>query len=203
MSLEQEIKLKLDNSSYQMLLQHLSRACGGANQLIQENRFYDTADRRLRKQLMSIRIRRQNQALFLTCKQQQARQNLVHNQEEIEYRINYSFWDFTAPQETAINHFIPLPKLAHHATAGADLKFIGSFHNERWMLKDGPHHLCLDKTTFTNGVVDYELEIESTEIQAAEQKWLPLLASWDYQQVPQEKSKLNRCMEHAEGKQSD
>lgn len=195
--LEREIKLELDAHSYESLQQHLSRSGQSPRQLQQENHFFDSQDRRLRTQLMSVRLRRQNQCLWLTCKQQQNRQALVHQQNEHEYPVNHSVWQALITGLLPLNQFLPLPEHIRRTLNGAELVHIGQFTNQRFHVDDGEHHLCLDRTIFNQDIIEYELEIESPHVEAAGDKWLPILASWGYQAKAQNKTKLERCMLYA------
>ena len=195
--IEREIKLELDAQSHAMLHQHLSRVGEAPRQLQQENHFFDCEDRCLRKRCMSVRLRRQNQTLWLTCKQQKARQALVHQQDEFEYPVNHSVWHSLINNIVALNDVLPLPAATKEAINGSKLVHIGQFENERFHIDDGVHHLCLDRTTFNRQHVEYELEIESPEIESAGEKWLPLLNNWGYETKAQTRTKLERCMHYA------
>ena len=195
--LEREIKLELDAQSYASLHQHLSRNGASPRLLRQENHFFDSPDRRLRKQLMSVRLRRQNQCLWLTCKHQQHRQAMVHQQEEFEYPVNHSVWQTLISGDLPLNQVLPLPDSIRAVLKDAALEHIGQFTNQRFHVDDEEHHLCLDRTTFNQDHVEYELEIESPHVEAAGDKWLPLLAAWGYTAKAQTRTKLERCMLYA------
>jgi uncharacterized protein YjbK len=83
-----------------------------------------------------------------------------------------------------------------------DLHAFAHFSNQRWSLYDGEHELCLDHSIFNGHEHEYELEIESQAINAAAEKWLPLLQQWGYKQQTQSRSKLERCVVHAASEQA-
>lgn len=192
--IEQEIKLSLSAKVYQELLIHLSASCGAATLLQQENCFFDSSDGALQQQRAALRLRRQNQTLILTFKQRRQGSGLIHRQLEEEQNCNLACWPLLAAGQLAINQVLPLPAACRALIGQRDLYYFVSFSNSRWQFRDEPHLLCLDHSRFNQHHDEYELEIESPAIEAAADKWLPLLRRWGCQELPQSRSKLERCI---------
>ncbi|MBA3938574.1 MAG: CYTH domain-containing protein, partial [Planctomycetes bacterium] len=66
--LEVELKWALTPDGHARLANALPALLGAARLLVQENRFFDSADLRLRRARMNLRLRRENDQLQLTCK---------------------------------------------------------------------------------------------------------------------------------------
>ncbi len=196
-TVEQEIKLIAEEADYQQLRMQISRSCNHASYYEQENHFFDSSEGLLSQVLMSIRLRKQNHSLLLTCKHRLPQRDLIHSQDEYEYPVNHALWHAACVVGVPLNRIMHLPQLALQRLAGADLQPSACFTNKRWEFRDGPHHLCLDHSTFNNTIDEYELEIESPEIDQAAEKWLPLLEQWGLKLHGQSRSKLERCLAYA------
>ncbi|MCX8039057.1 MAG: CYTH domain-containing protein [Planctomycetota bacterium] len=187
MHTETELKWALDAAGHAALAQRLAELLGPPLQLAQENRFYDTADRRLRAAGLSVRVRRENGRLLLTCKGrgQMARDGTgTHRREE---------WERELPAGSAEPLAELLPERWRAALGDGRLQLLGGFSNRRQQWRDGPHLLCLDDTDF--GVRhDYELEIETAQPAAAHARWATLLAAWGIAWEPQPHTKLWRWL---------
>ncbi len=194
---EEEIKLKLDAETHERLLIHINHACGGAIALHQENYFFDSTDEILRQHLMSVRVRRQNNKIFLTVKQKRESQDLVHRQDEHEVQLNSACWPSIVTDSAHLNEILPIPQHCLDILGNKTLIPFMHFTNQRWHIQDGKHEICLDHSLFNDTIHEYELEIESSDVQAAAKKWLPLLKQWGYTEIAQSQSKLERCYNYA------
>ncbi|MEK7413146.1 MAG: CYTH domain-containing protein [Planctomycetota bacterium] len=188
---EIEFKWALDADAHARLAERLRTLLGEPHVLHQDNRFFDSADGRLRAAGRSVRVRRENSRVVLTCKAK-AVQSIpgLHQHEEWEQDLPPTIWE-------SVDHpdqfTVPLPPAWFAALAGASLTSLGGFANLRLEYHDQVHLLCLDHTDF--GVrQDYELEIETAEHEAAAIRWKKLLATWGIAWKPQLRTKLQRYL---------
>lgn len=186
--IEIELKWALDPAAYNALAGRLAGLLGDATRLEQRNRFYDSADGRLRAARRSVRLRRENARVILTCKAKGSVDAAgTHRHDEWEHELPASAWD--QPIDPTA-----LPEAWREALAGAPLAVLGGFANLRLEWHDGPHLLCLDRTDL-DGRIDHELEIETAQPEAAHLRWAALLAGWGIAWTPQPLTKLQRWFE--------
>lgn len=185
---EIELKWALSAEAHAGLAQRLDGLLGKPQVLAQDNRFFDSADGRLRAARRSVRLRRENQRIILTCKAKGSVDALgTHRHDEWERELPAAAWELLPSG---------LPEAWQASLAGAPLVALGGFTNQRLEWHDGPHLLCLDRSDF-GPRLDHELEIETPEPQAAHRRWSALLASWDLAWTPQPLTKLQRWFELA------
>lgn len=184
--IETELKWMLAPAAHAALAERLRALLGEPHVLAQENRFFDSADGRLRAARRSVRLRRENGRIVLTCKAKGSVDAIgTHRHDEWERELPAAAWD--APPAD-------LPEAWRAALAGAPLIAMGGFANLRQEWHDGPHLLCLDASDF--GVrTDHELEIETSEPAAAHARWSGLLAGWGIPWTAQPLTKLQRWLE--------
>lgn len=184
--IETELKWRLEPAGHAGLQTRIAAMLGAPQVLDQANRFYDSTDGRLRAAKRSVRLRRENVRIILTCKARGTVDALgTHRHDEWERELPAAAWD-DLPSG--------LPEAWSTALAGAALTLIGGFANLRLEWHDGPHLLCLDRSDF--GVrIDHELEIETPQPQAAYDRWSVLLGGWGIAWQPQPVTKLQRYLE--------
>ena len=184
--IEIELKWRLDADGHAELERRITALLGAPHVLEQTNRFFDSSDGRLRAARRSVRLRRENERVILTCKARGSVDSLgTHRHDEWERELPAAAWD-TVP--------VDLPQDWAAALAGAPLQGFAGFTNRRLEWHDGQHLLCLDRSDF--GVrFDHELEIETPQPQAAHERWSALLAGWGIAWAPQPATKLQRCIE--------
>lgn len=184
--IEIELKWALTADAHAALAGRLAAMLGAPAVLLQENRFFDSADGRLRAARRSVRVRRENDRVILTCKARGSVDAVgTHRHDEWERELPASAWGGT-PDD--------LPAAWRDALAGAPLVAMGGFANRRLEWHDGQHLLCLDASDF-GARTDHELEIETPAPQAAYERWASLLADWAIPWSPQPVTKLQRWME--------
>lgn len=183
---ETELKWALSAAAHAALAERLRGLLGEPHELAQENRFFDSADGRLRAARRSVRLRRENGRVVLTCK---ARGTVdadgTHRHDEWERELPAAAWD--APPAD-------LPADWRAALGGTPLVALGGFANRRQEWRDGPHLLCLDESDL-GARTDRELEIETPQPQAALARWSAQLAAWGIAWTPQPLTKLQRWWE--------
>jgi len=189
----QEIELKwaLDEPAWRRLGGELRALLGDPRVLSQRNRFYDSADLRLRRLGLNLRLRDENGRVLLTCKRRVARDGGLHHHEEWES------WLDPAPLGVPDPAALPLPPQVVDALAGAALVATGGFANQRDEFHHGDELLCLDRTDF--GVrIDYELEIETNAPAATAATWSARLDAWRIPFTPQPLTKFARLLQLAQ-----
>lgn len=185
---EIELKWALSAAEHAALAGHLAALLGPPLRLAQENRFCDSADGRLRAARMSVRLRRENGRVVLTCKRKGAVDALgTHRHDEWERELPPVAWDADPAS-------LPLHADWLAALAGTALVGLGGFANLRLEWRDGAHLLCLDTSDF-GPRTDHELEIETPQPEAAAARWSALLAQWGIGVRPQPLTKLQRWYE--------
>lgn len=190
--IEIELKWALDAGGHAILTRRLPELLGPGEVLEQDNRFCDSADRRLMAAGLSLRLRRENGRLVLTCKSKAGAPDAdgLHRHGEIESLLDPAWW---ARVDRPAELPLPLPPAWAAALAGAPLTALGGFANRRIDFRDGPHLLCLDRTEF-GARIDHELEIETPDPAAALPRWRGLLATWGVAWSPQPLTKLARFL---------
>ena len=91
-----------------LIERRLMQQWGPGQLLNQDNRFYDTADSRLRYARMSLRLRRENEQVVLTVKQRKAVSTLHHQHEE-ECQVNTTIWAVMHDAPTIDPRPLPIP----------------------------------------------------------------------------------------------
>ena len=190
--LEIELKWALDAVGHAVLSERLAAAHGPAHRLIQNNRFYDSADLRLRRRFMNLRLRHENGRLVMTCKRKQGGSGNagLHTHDEWEEEVDAALAD--APV-AALAAALPLPEPIREALDGAALVCAGGFANARLEWRVGPDLLCLDATDF-GARTDYELEIETADAAPAAMRWQAALAAWGVTWRPEPRTKFARFL---------
>lgn len=195
--LEIELKWGLDAAGHATLAGALERLLGPPRRLSQDNRFFDTADRRLRRALLNLRLRRENDALLMTCK---GRGGIgaagEHRHIEWEEWLDPTRWnDITrGPLDPA---GLPLPEPVRQALGDGMLQPLGGFANLRLEFRHPGNPaalLCLDRTDFPGQRIDYELEIETAAPQRHAAEWRAHLEAWGVAITPQMMTKFARFL---------
>ncbi len=196
--LEIELKWALSAPAHAALYQALASFIGPGERLQQENRFFDSIDKRLRSHLLNLRIRRENDRVLLTCK---AKRPLgpagAHQHQEWEEWLDPEMWEAVESGQIEVTQ-LPLPALYLEKLAGEPLVYCGGFSNERFAFsytKEPLALLCLDKTQFNNNRIDYELEIECDRPQLCSDFWRQQLATWSIAYASQPLTKFARLLQ--------
>ncbi len=207
---ELELKWALTAGEHARLRERLTAAHGAARPLAQVNRFFDTADRRLRAARMNLRIRNENGHLILTCKRHLEATNAAqltdglssHQEWETDLSAAAHFPDMahlatSAHPSATWTAALPLPEPIRATLDGHPLQALGGFanHRDEWHLTRGgiEELLCLDRTEFATRI-DYELEIETPDPTASAAHWRTIFATWDIPVVPQILTKFARYL---------
>lgn len=188
--IEQELKWALEPDGHAVLAARLAAALGPPHQLEQRNRFLDSADRRLLRARLNLRLRAEDGGTLLTVKGRlgEPGPDGLHRQREWERRLDAGA--FAAdPAEVA---GWELPAELGVALSGAPLVDLGGFANARLEWRSGGDLLCLDATALPHRT-DHELEIETADPTAAA-RWGRRLAEWGVWYEPQPLTKFARFL---------
>lgn len=189
---EIELKWALPLEGHARLAELLPEAIGPARLLRQENRFFDTADRRLRAARMNLRLRHENGRWLMTCKHKAGNgPSGLH-----DGLARHTEWEEWLDGEPVLTR-LPLPDQALAALAGGELLPLGGFANERLefaIVRDGLDELlALDRTDY--GVrIDHELEIETADPPRTASFWSGQLDLWGVPWSLQTETKFARFL---------
>jgi uncharacterized protein YjbK len=195
--LEIELKWALDAEAHAALAERLTQALGAARLLEQDNRFFDTSDRRLRRAALNLRLRRENDRVLMTCK---GRGGIgadgEHRHSEWEEWLDATQWEVISRGQVDAGD-LPLPPPIRDALGDGALESLGGFANRR--LEFHQHEsptvlLCLDRTAFPGGRIDHELEIETSNAAENATRWRRQLDSWGIRFAPQPLTKFARYL---------
>lgn len=202
--LERECKWAIDEAGYHVLLQHCMKHYGHPLDLRQENLFFDSPDRRLRRMAMSLRIRQENHRLLLTVKQRGKRDGPLHQQHEEQCWLNVCLWPLLQDPHLPLAEILPLPKSLRLQLGSAPLHCLGGFRNRRQQWSIGDDLLCLDQSDFdaAGGHTEYEIEVELGASDSSCKAWQSLLTETGASLRTQHKTKLQRYIEGQAGQEA-
>jgi uncharacterized protein YjbK len=193
--LEIELKWELDAHGHAALGRALTQALGEPRVLEQDNRFFDSADLRLRRAALNLRLRRENDRLLMTCK---GRGGIgadgEHRHTEWEEWLDPATWAAVTSGRVHTGD-LPLPDPVRSALGDAVLVPLGGFANHRLEFHyrtDPAALLCLDRTNFLGLRTDYELEIETAAANEHASLWRRQLNDWGIGFRPQPLTKFAR-----------
>ena len=153
--LEIEFKNMLTLSEYKRLLK-AEFSDGKQQKIVQTNYYFDTKDHQLKNQHSALRIRRTHSFNELTLKVPSQGHLLETN---LSLRDNVCSEILKAKQLklSTIYADIEIDSISNDSV----FYLFNQFETVRFEQTRGDHLLVLDQTTFQNGIVDYELEVES------------------------------------------
>ena len=154
-NLEIEFKNLLTKSEYDTLLQTVF-SDGNQKKIVQQNYYFDTIDHQLKNQHSALRIRKTDSFNELTLKVPSQGHLLETN---LSLRDNVCSEILKAKQLklSTIYADIEIDSISNDSV----FYLFNQFETVRFEQTRGDHLLVLDQTTFQNGIVDYELEVES------------------------------------------
>lgn len=161
-NIEIEAKVLLSKEQYEKLLKylHLERY----KKIEQINHYVDTEDRLLKKNDIALRIR-ENKDFVLTLKTPLS-EGLLEKNQNITWREYSELDDQGVFPQGDIKNFLEICGFNTR-----DLKVLASLKTSRIELELDEGVLCLDENVYgpQNSVVDYELEVEATSMEKAEE----------------------------------
>lgn len=161
--LEIEFKNELTESEYSMIFEKEFKDSNPEKQMtFQKNYYFDTIEQLLKKQSSALRVRVTNFGNELTFKVPnrdfllETNYNLRHN--EVEQIIQSNQMKLSSYLSSADS----IPEL-EGLTKETMFYLFNQFETKRYEKEIDGHLIVLDQTTFQNGVIDYELEIETQD----------------------------------------
>ncbi len=156
LSLEIEKKALLDKDTYNLIIDSID-----SKPFIQKNYYFDDNNKRLYKASMALRVREKNGKFKLTLKD---KSDPTIGIVEVSSIITKNDFNKFVEGRYLIDDTI-LEYLSKKDIVLETLTNLVSFTTKRIKVNLDDHILFLDETTFENGVVDYELEVESSSIE--------------------------------------
>lgn len=129
--------------------------------IIQSNFYFDTIDRLLKRQKSALRIRKTPSFNELTLKVP-SQGFLLETNISLSNNMCSSLLEMAQFKLSDISSDIHIETLDPEAT----YYLFNQFKTTRFERRIDGHLVVLDETTFQNGVVDYELEVESPEAES-------------------------------------
>ncbi len=204
--INREIEIKLDLGSFTNYL----KLIGFLGQIDQEehqiNGFFDTEDRRLSKEGWALRVRAEDKRGLVTLKGETSGDERVSIRDEIESEISRgeavevldlrrNILDIAAaPVEFIKEHWgeLEMAKLVH---------FENTRQEKEFKIGDYMYMLQIDTTEFSDGSVEYELEVETADeekVEVVNDSLRKLFVSLEIPFIPQSQTKFARAQ--AKGK---
>ncbi len=206
---KKEIEIKLDLSSFTGYLKLLGYIGETAGEIRQQNAFFDTEDGRLEAGGWALRVRAETSRGLVTIKSRATQNGAAHVRDEIEDEISRGQALECLALRLDVMSLDVAPILFLKDKFGAELQVAGlvKFDNYRQCksMRVGDMTLALeiDRTEFTDGSVDYELEVELSEtsqVEAVTDSLAKLFDSLDIPFVRQPLSKFARALRRQSGR---
>jgi uncharacterized protein YjbK len=203
--IHREIEIKLDLGSFTNYL----KLVGFLGHLEDEDRhlngFFDTEDRQLIRDGWGLRVRAENNRGLITLKGRHSQPGAARIQEEIEAEISRGeAIDILNLTKDVMSLFIPPIDFIKKKWGDIQVAKLVHFESVRqkksFRIGDFDYVMEVDKTEFSDGSVDYELELELPEeshIEIVEDKLRKLFSSLDIPFTLQTESKYERALKKA------
>jgi uncharacterized protein YjbK len=200
-----EIEIKLDLGSFTNYLKILGFLGQIEHEELQQNGFFDSEDRKLAKAGWALRVRAEKKRGLVTIKSIPVKPGLAVIRQEIEAEI---------PRRDALDildgdtdvmslHVMPIEYIRDKITkvkVGTLVKFDNLRQTKLFKIDDFSYMLEVDKTEFSDGSSDYELELElsdTSRIEAVEAALRRLFSQLNIPFVKQDESKFGRALKKA------
>lgn len=160
-NIEIEAKVLLLKDEYNAIIEKLNLQ--KYRKIKQTNHYIDTPDRYLKKNGIALRIREKDEEFELTLKTPLS-EGLLEKNENISWRDFENLSERQFFPDGNIRKFLLIL-----GVKVSDLKVLTSLCTERIHVEFEGFGLALDKNIYSN-IVDYELEVESSSIERAQQE---------------------------------
>lgn len=200
---EIEIKLQLNSfTDYLKLLGFLGQAEEEEHHV---NAFFDSEDRKLAREGWALRVRAENKRGLVTLKSSPLKPGLAAIRNEIEGEISKGLaQELIALRRDVMSLDHPAVEFIKQKWGDITVMKLVHFTNTRrrkpFKIGDDIYTLELDKTEFSDGSVDYELEVELPDesvIEMVQDKLQKVFNSLGIPFVPQTESKFVRALKKA------
>jgi len=197
-----EIEVKLDLGSFTNYLKLIGYLGQVEGEVRHQNAFFDTEDGRLAGEGWVLRVRAENTRGLVTVKNRGTKVGVAHVRDEIEAEISRGQALECLGLRSDVMSLPVVPIQFLRQSFGDDLQLAGmaKFENYRQTksmnVGDVLLKLEIDRTEFTDGSVDYELEVElpdTSQVEIATDALRRLFASLDIPFQRQPDSKLARA----------
>ncbi len=182
--IEQEFKTLISSAIAEKLLTQIKFQ----PPFTQTNRYFDTADAQLKALHFGLRTRQ-----FADHAEQTLKVPAGPQRKLIEYTDAITGGDLVAGGTVEA-------QLHPYAIAFSDLVLIGEATTTRYLASQPAGLLTLDHTTYANGQADWELEMEYTEVAAAQAYWHALATQFAITLLPPS-NKIQRAIENVKKSQ--
>ena len=160
-NIEIEAKVLLLKDEYNAIIEKLNLQ--KYRKIKQTNHYIDTPDRYLKKNGIALRIREKDEEFELTLKTPLS-EGLLEKNENISWRDFENLSERQIFPDGNIRKFLLIL-----GVKVSDLKVLTSLCTERIHVEFEGYGLALDKNIYSN-IIDYELEVESSSIERAQQE---------------------------------
>ncbi|UCC45137.1 MAG: CYTH domain-containing protein [Candidatus Zixiibacteriota bacterium] len=202
LKLEVEIKLQLGSfTDYLKLVGYLGAIDSEQRHI---NAFFDSEDRVLARDGWALRVRAENTRGLVTLKSTTKSQGLAAVREELEAEIaRPAAMDVLNLRMDPMALRVPPVEFVRGEYPGISparlVRFENTRQKKRFMIGDRAYTLDIDRTEFSDGSVDYELEIElgsQDSVETVEDCVHKMFSTLEIPFVPQLRSKFERALEH-------
>lgn len=167
-NLEIEFKNELTEEEYFLLVKKEFEGLSHSKHMtFQTNYYFDTIDQLLKKQSSVLRIRVTEANNELTFKVPAQGFLMETNYNLTEDQVTEILQSRSLQLSSYISSTLSIPAL-NHISKDTVFKLWNQFQTKRLEKQVDEHLIVLDQTTFQNGVVDYELEVEATEAKSGQ-----------------------------------
>jgi inorganic triphosphatase YgiF len=200
---KQEIEIKLDLGSFTNYLKLFGYIGETDGEIRQQNAFFDTEDGRLAADGWALRVRAESTRGLVTAKGSSEQVGAAHIRDEIEDEISrgQALECLTLRCDVMSLEISPIAFLKDRFGADLQVAELAKFDNyrQRKSMTIGEMTLTLevDRTMFTDGSVDYELEVEladANDVETVTENLRRLFDSLDMPFDHQSQSKFARAM---------
>jgi len=205
--INKEIEIKLDLGSFTNYLKLVGFLGQFDREESQLNAFFDTEDHLLANSGWALRMRTDESDGYVTLKSRTSEHDEAAIRDELETVIDRQEAHDVVNLKRDIME-LTAPTIAYvRENFGTDIRLakLVHFENQRqhksFRFGDYTYDLEIDTTRFSDGTVDYELEVElpdEAQVVIVNDRLRKLFGSLDIPFVPQEKSKFARALARAE-----
>ena len=167
-NLEIEFKNELTEEEYFLLVKKEFEGLSHSKHMtFQTNYYFDTIDQLLKNQSSVLRIRVTEANNELTFKVPAQGFLMETNYTLTDDQVTEILQSRSLQLSSYIPSTLSIPAL-EHISKDTVFKLWNQFQTKRLEKQVGEHLIVLDQTTFQNGIVDYELEVEATEAKSGQ-----------------------------------
>ncbi len=203
--ISREIEIKIDLASFTNYLKLIGFLGHIEDEVHHVNCFFDTEDRKLAAAGWALRVRAETKRGLITIKSIGTESGIASVRQEIEAQIDKPVAMAIIELQSDIMGLEIMPiQYIKSLVGNVDLARLVKFRNVRqrklFKMDDQNYMLEIDKTEFSDGSVDYEMELELADIsriEPVERSLRKLFSSLDIPFERQQESKFARALKRA------